>query len=375
MGRFTILKSTEPGWARFLTTVNRHLESLREIRENLRGIPGESFVQGWIDTFHETGSPIFVNLDHNVSNKATDIDELITKSEEVTRELLGIVKATAGHVSAYKMNEQSMLTFLIARKPKFVHEAKAIYRDECEDRFGVSITPQVWTDEKLRDIPSTTFQTANIIYTLGYDAIHCMPQIGPDVSGALQIAAERNKNKGTIHVVNMTHDGYRFVKNEYFQNDAIEKMRKNALGNMEYEIDTGEKPNPKARIRATGIIEPANRPNEIYEGFREVYGKKLMILSIGIGPQGALPGCALYAGATCEGIGRFIFRGKKGIESYANMRKKARSSKRCGLMALEAKFSSKPYPLSDILYELKEFSPSIRDETKVGLDKIYRSWK
>jgi len=303
------------------------------------------------------------------------IDELTSRSEKVTEELISIVRSTAGHVSAYKMNEQSMLAFLIAGKPKFVHEAKEVYRDECEDTFGISVTPQIWTDEKLRDIPSTTFQIANILYMLGYDALHCMPQIGPDVCGALQLAAEKNDKKGTIHVVNMTHDGYSYVKTEYFQPDAIDKMRKNAIADMKYEIDIGKRSKSKVRTRATAVIEPANRPDEIYEGFKNVYGSKAMILSVGIGPQGALPGCALYAGATCEGIGRFIFRGKQGIETPENMQKKAKSCKRCGLMALAARFTFKPYPLSNIMDELKEFNPTIADETKAGLNKIYSNFE
>jgi len=47
-----------------------------------------------------------------------------------------------------------------------------------------------------------------------------------------------------------------------------------------------------------------------------------MIISIGIGTQGALPGSALYAGATCEGIGRFIFNGFNGVDSPENITKK-----------------------------------------------------
>ena len=54
-----------------------------------------------------------------------------------------------------------------------------------------------------------------------------------------------------------------------------------------------------------------------------IYNDKIMIISIGIGTQGALPGSALYAGATCEGIGRFIFNGFNGVDSSENITKKA----------------------------------------------------
>jgi hypothetical protein len=97
-----------------------------------------------------------------------------------------------------------------------------------------------------------------------------------------------------------------------------------------------------------------------------------MIISIGIGTQGALPGSALYAGATCEGIGRFIFSGEEGIDTAENMGKKAKLCKQCALLALSAKYSNEPYPLSEILNTLSDFSPEIAEKTKEDLDRIYR---
>jgi orotidine-5'-phosphate decarboxylase len=301
------------------------------------------------------------------------LEEVIIRSEKITDELEEIVRSTVGEVSAYKMNEQSMLTFLIAGKSQFVYEIKKLYKDICEDKFGISIVPPVWIDQKLRDIPSTTYQTAEMLYSLGFDAIHCMPQIGPDVSGALQLAAVEYGMKGTIHVINMTHDGYKYVKDRYFQTDALEKMRLEALSSNEFEVDIGKKTKIKVNIRATGVIEPANRPSELYRAFRSVYRNKVMIICIGIGLQGALPGCALYSGATCEGIGRFIFERENGIESNENMREKARRCKRSALMALKARYSRQPYPLKEITDELREFSPKIRDETRLGLEEVYQT--
>jgi len=373
MDQFEILKKTEPDFEKFIRPAKLHLKSFLDLKSHFRGIAGEHFIGKWIEIFKITGSPIIINLDHNVSESVSTIEDLTSKSEEVVNDLETIVRATAGHVSAFKMNEQSMLTFLIAGKIKFVHEAKKLYRDVCEDKFGVGIIPLFWTDEKLRDIPSTTYQTASIIFNLGFDAIHCMPQLGPDISGSLQLAAEKYGNLGVIHVINMTHDGYQYAKEEYYKPDTINKLRKQSLGDLEYNIDIGNKMKQKIKIRATGTIEPANRPYEIFEGLEEVYGNKIFILSIGIGPQGALPGCALYAGATCEGIGRFIFRGKNGLDSFQNIQKKAQISKRCGLLALKAKFNLKPYPLSDIMKELSEFNPLIKDETIYDLDKVYKA--
>jgi len=363
---FKILKQTEE--KDFIPIAENHLKTLSEIKNNFSSVSGEKFIQDWINVFSETGSPIFVNLDHNASGKTKDINELVAISKKTVEELKEIVRATAGEVSAYKMNEQSMLTFLIAGFPNFVNDIKEIYRKECERKFEVSIEPIVWTDEKLRDIPSTTFQTADIILSLGYDAIHCMPQLGPYVSGEAQMAAERHGGKGLIHVINLTHDGYKYVKQNYFKNETLDLLRKNAL-NQKSLVDIG-KGSTEVRIKATGTIEPANRPFEIFQSLK-VYGKNIMIVSIGIGPQGALPGCALYAGATCEGIGRFIFRGKDGLETSENMNKKARLCKKSALLALKAKYSKQIYPLDNILKELAEFNPKIRDEIKLELEKIY----
>jgi orotidine-5'-phosphate decarboxylase len=233
----------------------------------------------------------------------------------------------------------------------------------------------IWTDEKLRDIPSTTFQTAGIIYTLGYDAIHCMPQLGPDVAGALQLAAQR-MGKGTVHVINMTHPGYKHVKEKYFKDSAgtVELMREEAMG-LETTVDIGKGKIP-VRVRATGTIEPANRPDELFLS-TGTYGDDIMIISIGIGPQGALPGSALYAGAHIEGIGRFIFERESSFETPENMARKARACKRSCLRALGARYSKEPapYPLGDILSELQEFDPQISAETRRGLDIIYEARK
>ncbi|UCD04191.1 MAG: hypothetical protein JSW73_00905 [Candidatus Woesearchaeota archaeon] len=365
---FSILKETEPKNELFLEAAEKHLTKLETIKENLGGV-GEGFVQHWMDNFSEVGSPLVINLDHNASDE-NNLEEYISKSEEVTEQLEDIVRKTAGHTAAYKMNSQSMLTFLVARKPRFVPEAKKIYRDECEDKFGIAIDPVFWIDEKIRDIPSTSYQVGRSIYLLDFDAIHCMPQIGPDVAGALQIAASELGNKGVVHVINMTHEGYKYVKKNYFkdENETVELLRKNALGNLEFEVDIGKK-REKVNLRTTGSIEPANRPYEIFKSM-ETYGDNVMIISIGIGPQGALPGCALYGGATCEGIGRFMYL-TKGEFDLKNIKSKSRACKRSQLLALDAKYNSKPYPLDNILSELKDFNPKLKEETKLGLYRVY----
>jgi orotidine-5'-phosphate decarboxylase len=369
----SVLRQLESDWKEFLNPLENYQQEISNIQGSFKEVTGENFLTLWSNIFNLTGSPIVVNLDHNASG-SKNLSEMIETSKKIVGEMKDIVKATSGHVSGYKMNEQSMLTFLLAGEPKFVDETKAIFREECERRFQTPFDPIFWTDEKLRDIPSTTYQTARIIYTLGYDAVHCMPQLGPDVAGAAQVAAKEKGSKGIIHVTNMTHDGYKYVKENYFKDGekTVDLLRKNALGELETEVKIRRGENPKVKIRATGTIEPANRPYELFQS-KEKYEDKLVIISIGIGPdQGAWPGSALYAGAHIEGVGRFIYENdNKELDSSENIAKKARACKRSALKALEAKFERKPYPFDDVKQELGEFAFPLSEETRRGLELIY----
>jgi len=373
--KFSILRQLEPDYKDFLPSLEGHQREVSGIQENLRGIAGEKFLDQWLNAFSMTGSPIVVNLDHNASS-AKSLDEMIRDSKNKVGEMKEIVKSTVGQASGYKMNEQSMLTFLVAGEPHFLNDARAIFGDESERKFQVRVDPILWTDEKLRDIPSTTYQTAKIIYNLGYDAIHCMPQLGPDVAGALQLAAEEKGGKGVIHVINLTHDGYNYVKENYFKEGekTVDLMRKNSLGNLETEVKIRRGENPKVKIRATGTIEPANRPHELFQS-KGKYENKLGIISIGIGPdQGAWPGSALYAGAHIEGIGRFVYEDdNKKLDTPENISKKANACKRSALRALKARYEGSPYPFEEIKGELGEFFFPLSNVTRKQLELVYEN--
>jgi len=343
----------------------RHYNFLKEVLSEFRGLPGETYIRKILETFKVTGSPIFVNLDHNIAGKPLD------EAKRVFHELETIVRSTAGYVFGYKMNFQSLLTCLIYGDTDFVERFKEIYSSECKRKFGIKLTPVIWLDQKLGDIPNTNFQAADILFKMGFDAIHVLPLIGPDSVAAVQLAAMSNANRGVIHVINMTHLGYKYVKDVYLKGDeTIQKLRKNCLGELRTDIRIKDRVQ-KVQIKATGSIEPANRPFEIYKGYTECYKKKCLVISVGVGPQGALPGCALYAGASCEGIGRFIFKSRTEIETPQKMAKKAELSRYCALLALASRYSGKPYPLKEILQVLKEFNPQISEEIKLDLQKIY----
>jgi orotidine-5'-phosphate decarboxylase len=369
---FKILRKTQLENTDALVGAARdHLQmTLEPIRQNVIGVAGERFLAKFIESFSQTGSPIVVNLDHNVSGRS------LKESDKVLHDLDMIVRSTAGYVSGYKMNFQSMLTFLIAKYPEFVHEIRKTFAEVCLQRYGFAVEPVIWLDQKLGDIPSTNFQSADILFKLGFDALHALPQIGPDSVGAVQLAAERNALAGVIHVVNMTHEGYREVKQHYFKGEegreTIDRLRELCLGKFTYPVNIG-KDRFNVRLRAIGTIEPANRPWELFEGYRRIYKNDLMIISIGIGPQGALPGSALYSGATLEGIGRFIYQGKEGLDDIKNIEKKASLCNQCALIALSAKYSKKSYPVEEIMSNLKEFSPELSSETEEGLAKVFRA--
>lgn len=343
-----------------MNVIEEHLESvLKPITTHFRGQAGEKFLTRFITAFKTTESPIVINLDHNVSSQSLD------EANDVVTEIATIVKASAKHVAGYKMNFQSLLTFLIAGRPKFVSEIKAIYKKIN------GVDPVVWLDQKLGDIPNTNYQSATILYKLGFDAVHGLPQIGPDCMGAIQMAAEENDNAGVIHVVNLTHDGYNTAKKDYFKGEStIDKLRERTLGDYSYPVKTSEG-QKDVLIKAVGTIEPANRPYELYQGYKSIYKDKIMIISIGIGPQGALPGCALYAGATLEGIGRFIFEPDK-TDTPKSVANKSKICKECAIIALKAKYENSPYPLTEILQLLKDYNPTISDKIKSDLNQIHK---
>lgn len=96
-----------------------------------------------------------------------------------------------------------------------------------------------------------------------------------------------------------------------------------------------------------------------------------MVIAAGIGVQGALPGCALYGGATCEGIGRFIYLDShQQCDTIRNIENKIELCKECALLALDAKRNEHPYPTDAILDMLSKHHPHITSETHTELVRI-----
>lgn len=151
---------------------------------------------------------------------------------------------------------------------------------------GVSKLVQRFEDElyfladfKLADIPTVVSEEIEQLSALGFKGsiIHLFPM------GYESVVDKARRLKHQIFgVVYMSHRGCRLF-DELFQTL------------LEYALS----------LRVDGIIIGATRRNSIRNA-RAMLGTKMLILSPGIGAQGAYPGSALRAGADFEIVGRAI---------------------------------------------------------------------
>lgn len=200
----------------------------------------EKFRINFNRAFKITQSPLIINLDHNTVHSMYALDEM-----------MDIVRATAQHVSGYKLNFQSLLSCLMVHSIDFIHEIKNIYHDI------VGVDPLVWLDQKLCNIPNTDYESAIILFRLGFDGLNVMLHVGRDSVAAVQLAANQNDG-AVVHVINMTHPWYVNAKREYYQSNMIDKIRKHALSTStcEVQLDTTR----TVAMHTTGVIEPTTRP-------------------------------------------------------------------------------------------------------------------
>ncbi|KXB03820.1 hypothetical protein AKJ47_01615 [candidate division MSBL1 archaeon SCGC-AAA261G05] len=139
-------------------------------------------------------------------------------------------------------------------------------------------------DFKIADVPHINRQIARYAYESGADAVIAHGFTGRDSLEATISIAEEMGGKGVIVIPDMSHlGGEMFIKPSSKQ---IVKLAK----------ETG----------ATGIIGPATRPEEV-TALRSLAGDKMLILTPGIGTQGARPGDAIKGGADYEIVGRSIY--------------------------------------------------------------------
>lgn len=162
------------------------------------------------------------------------------------------------------------------------------------------ITNRVWNfffiaDMKLADIGYVSSFLVKEAAFMGFNAIIAHAVIGYNAVKAI-VSEAKIKGLGVLTVCAMTHEG---------ADEAINKL-------------FSENVNASLKAGVDGLILPATRPQLIKEARRLVKDK--IIMSPGVGVQGARPGAAISAGADFEIIGRSIYLAKdprKAAEFFA----------------------------------------------------------
>lgn len=143
----------------------------------------------------------------------------------------------------------------------------------------------VIADFKIADIPNTDRLICSQTFEAGASAVIVHGFTGRD--GVLECVNTAGKYNGDIFVVTeMSHPG------------AVEFMQLKALELASLAVE----------CKASGVIAPATRPERV-RLIRDVVGN-LIIISPGVGSQGARAADAIYAGADYVIVGRSIYESK-----------------------------------------------------------------
>ncbi|MGQ9595969.1 MAG: orotidine-5'-phosphate decarboxylase [Thermoproteota archaeon] len=154
------------------------------------------------------------------------------------------------------------------------------------------------SDIKIADISYTNSLTAKLLYEAGFDAVISHGFIGYEggLEGLFQEA--RRFGGGVVIVVSMSHAGSR-----EFIDPNIEGLVQMAL-----------------KHGADGVVAPATR-TQIVRRVRKLAGDGVLILTPGVGVQGAPYGAGLSAGADFEIIGRSIMNSPNLVEKALEVRR------------------------------------------------------
>ncbi|KXA95698.1 hypothetical protein AKJ65_01035 [candidate division MSBL1 archaeon SCGC-AAA259E19] len=157
----------------------------------------------------------------------------------------------------------------------------------------------VIADFKIADIPYTNRQITRSAYRAGADGVIAHAFVGQDSLEAVVQATREEGGRGVIVLPAMSHEG-----GKMFIQPVSNKMLELAK-----------------KVKATGIIGPATRPEDV-ENLRTKAGKDLLIFTPGIGAQGAMPGDAIRCGADYEIVGRAIYTSENPKKEAEKIRKK-----------------------------------------------------
>ncbi|MEM4169710.1 MAG: orotidine-5'-phosphate decarboxylase [Thermoproteota archaeon] len=189
--------------------------------------------------------------------------------EEAVSRLSALCESLCEHVAGIKIGLPTMLSTGLNSLSRLVKRFN-------EDYVFIS-------DVKMADVSHVNSLTSRLLYEAGFDAIISHGFIGYE--GGLEGLFNEAKrlSKGVIIVVSMSHPGSR---------DFIDPV----VGGL---VQTALKHG------AEGVVAPATRLR-IVEEVRKTAGSSLLILTPGVGVQGAPYGAGLSAGADFEIIGRSI---------------------------------------------------------------------
>ena len=230
----------------------------------------QNFKNKLINAAERNNTRLIFNLDLSAEVDFLNFNEIEkAKIEGLKNNSLKILNEISDYIAAVKINRP----FTDAVELKFIKELK---------KFNLPLI----ADFKLADIDNTNAWLARHAFNAGFDAVIAHAFLGEDaVSAVIDVA--REKNKGVILVVNMSHPGSReFITPN---SDVMCEIAK--------------------KLNADCVVAPATRPEEISD-VREIIGREILILSPGVGVQGGKVGAAISSGADFEMVGRSIYKSK-----------------------------------------------------------------
>jgi orotidine-5'-phosphate decarboxylase len=236
---------------------------------------------------------------------ALDISAELPKSNrdkarnELLEKALFILKRTAPHLAAVKVNHQLVL-------PLGLYD----FIQDIVDKAKSYSLPLIM-DCKANDVEHTNRWIARHYFDAGFDALIANPFVGWE-GGIEPIMSEaRERGKGVILLAYMSHPG------------AVEGYGQQVF------VAQSKKPEPQyllfaqkaAEWNADGVIAGATYPEKIRE-INKVTQGKVPIYSPGIGAQGGDIKAALKAGCTYPIVGRAIFESEDPEKSVLEIKEK-----------------------------------------------------
>ncbi|MFW9798936.1 MAG: orotidine 5'-phosphate decarboxylase [Candidatus Thorarchaeota archaeon] len=227
-------------------------------------------------------SRLIVGLDIVSQMHGKNRKEQKAEKDRVEQEALDIVKATAEHAIAFKINRQLVLPLgLFDRIPRIV--------EAIHDEGLTAIM-----DCKINDIGNTNAHIARYYFDAGFDALIVNPFVGWEdgMDSVFEIA--RNRQRGLITLCYMSHPG---ASEGYGLEINLDKKTREPLY-----LSFARRAN---RWGSDGVIVGATFPEKIEE-VRKVLNSEIPILSPGVGAQGGAAKEAIEAGASYVIVARSI---------------------------------------------------------------------